>query len=556
MFLILITQTIRIDFFYQASAQSERYEQLVSIVVDAHTYKKNRSKIQQYAQDIQGYLDGARAVIFVADQHITPAQIAAQNEKLYYEGDGSSGKQSILVGTILIGNIPLPMVQSDTGIFPSVYPYVDFDQKVFVYNESLGQYEKMSASRVTHEAVEIWHGVINPAVGRAWDPEADPDRIAQFLDKTHDFYTKSGKFSSDLIQNTPPRVFYYDGFIESKSADIRSVFQYALRMKNIENLAYNRYSKYLLGDINRAILEYDRVRDEEYHQSLSELGIDMGGKNGLSQDLIDAAPDIQTMTVIQGLLKKFHEIVNKKTLGEELLAVRNAGRYSSGATVLADIGPVALTLTDEVAANILKTANDALEKSIDTDLKEKGYARRVPIYEKVRSGVGYGQRLEYTNYFFGTKGKDVTDASLCTIARGSTGAIHPFGRDILVEANTAFDVESVDPHVEKLKTDTEIFARYGMQCFSDDRAKIESYWGGNSMLRVVREGTGTTVMDPFEGFPEPQKFRGFSESIRSLAGMKESDRLPVASVSQCIDPRFQYTLKDPHLYLEEDMSMA
>lgn len=321
-------------------------------------------------------------------------------------------------------------------------------------------------------------------------------------------------------------------------------------MQNAENLSYNRYSKYLLEDINRVLLEYDQNSDADYYATLAELGIDTAGQNGFTDEHIASAPDIQTIPIIQGLLKKFHEIINKKTLGEELLAVRNAGRYSSGATVLADIGPVSMTLTDEVASNILKTANDALENSIDAELTTGGYARKIPIYDSVTSRFGYGQELEYTNYFFGTKARDIMHPELCTIARGSNSNINQFGRDILVEANAAFDVDTVEAHVEKLTTDTELFARYQMQCFDENGAKIQSYWGGNSLLRVVTDGTGTVVEDPLNTFPEPPTFHGFSEPIFSLGGMKESNRLPVASVAHCTTPQFQYTLKNPHLYLD------
>lgn len=163
----------------------------------------------------------------VVDSDVTPAQIAAHNEKLYYEGTAQNDNiQGILVGTILIGNIPIPMVQGDSGLFPSMYPYVDFDQKTFVYNPESGQYEKMGSHRAMHDAAEIWHGVINPALGREWQGGSDIEMIGTFLDKTNDFYTKQGKFAQNLIQTTSPRVFYYDGFAESKSADLRSVFQY------------------------------------------------------------------------------------------------------------------------------------------------------------------------------------------------------------------------------------------------------------------------------------------------------------------------------------------
>lgn len=117
------------------------------------------------------------------------ASIVTKNEKLYYEGDGEAGT-SYLVGTVLIGNIPIPMVEKNGINFPSVFPYIDFVDKIFVYDGANGQYSYNQENDGVEEA-DIWHGVINPATGRSWSGATDIQKISQFLDKTHDFYTKS-----------------------------------------------------------------------------------------------------------------------------------------------------------------------------------------------------------------------------------------------------------------------------------------------------------------------------------------------------------------------------
>lgn len=151
------------DFFDVAEASPENYRDIVSIFVDTDTYGANRSEIMRYAHDIEGYLGGTRVSLFVVDTDTPPAIIAAKNERLYYEGDGGGGV-SHLVGTVLIGNVAIPMVGQDGSYFPSLYPYVDFVDKQFVYNTKTSRYEV--ASNATRESVEpeIWHGVINPAV--------------------------------------------------------------------------------------------------------------------------------------------------------------------------------------------------------------------------------------------------------------------------------------------------------------------------------------------------------------------------------------------------------
>lgn len=143
--------------------------------------------------------------MYILDKDISPAVIATQNEKLYYEGDGEQDTMSRLVGTILIGDLPIPMVDSLKDQFPSIYPYVDFVDKKFLYDEKTGKYIVAQNDSQKIVEPEIWHGVINPAVGREFEPisiEADPTlsgsvdilsditKIETFLDKTHDFYTQ------------------------------------------------------------------------------------------------------------------------------------------------------------------------------------------------------------------------------------------------------------------------------------------------------------------------------------------------------------------------------
>lgn len=82
---IVISQTIHVDFFDAVSAGPENYRDIVSIVVDKETYGIERNKILQYANDISGYLGGVRTSILVVEKNTPVATIAQKNEKLYYE---------------------------------------------------------------------------------------------------------------------------------------------------------------------------------------------------------------------------------------------------------------------------------------------------------------------------------------------------------------------------------------------------------------------------------------------------------------------------------------
>lgn len=89
----------------------------------------------------------------------------------------------------MIGNVPIPVVKKEGSSFPSLYPYVDFEEKHFVYDFQVKQYI-FSKNANESSDVEIWHGVINPALGREWNGKADITKIEAFLEKTHEFYTQ------------------------------------------------------------------------------------------------------------------------------------------------------------------------------------------------------------------------------------------------------------------------------------------------------------------------------------------------------------------------------
>jgi hypothetical protein len=377
-FTLLVSQTIRVDFFDDAAASPEQYRDVVSLFVDRDTYGQLGTKIRRYANDIQGYLSATRVSLFVVDSDTPVESIASRNEKLYYEGDGSDGVSN-LVGTILLGNVPIPLVEHEGEYFPSMYPYVDFVDKEFVYDPVSKKYHSSLVSTNKHVEADVWHGVINPAVGRVWNGSDDIGKISSFLDKTHDFYTKSGKFTPSKI---PPRVFYYDGFAESKSASLKSLLQYNLTMKNSEHIAYNRFTKYLLRDLNSVIDAFDANQNTEVDAFLRARGIDPG-KDTLESGAIANLPDIQTKTPILSILKDFSNIVNDKTLSDAFAFIHNAGRYTTGSTVRADLAPVSVTLRDTMARTTLLEINNALMESFEKTLVEKKIPRKIALFDSV-----------------------------------------------------------------------------------------------------------------------------------------------------------------------------
>lgn len=225
---------------------------------------------------------------------------------------------------------------------------------------------------MSSEEVDIWHGFINPAVGRTWSGATDISKIGQFLDKTHEFYIKSGKF---VPATTPPRVFYYDRYLEQKSLDYTQLPAYALFMKHSEEIIYNRFSKYLLGYIVSQLNSLKKNDQSDIEKGiLASLGVDPASQDSVFPlDQLAKMPDIQTRIPAMQMMKQFYELVNKKTLSDIRALVHNAGRYNIGANVSVDQPTLLITIADQIAMNIVKSTNDKFEEYIDE--VEVGYEK-------------------------------------------------------------------------------------------------------------------------------------------------------------------------------------
>ena len=180
-------------------------------------------------------------------------------------------------------------------------------------------------------------------------------------------------------------------------------------MKNSENIAYNRFTKYLLGDLNAIIDRFDTTQNTEVNDFLRARGIDPG-KDTLEGGAIANLPDIQTKTPILSILKDFSDIINDKTLSDAFAFVHNAGRYNTGSTVRADLAPVSVTVRDTMARTTLLEINNAIMESFDKTLIEKKIPRKIAIFDTITVGnrANTNAPRTYTNYFFGQKSTTIT----------------------------------------------------------------------------------------------------------------------------------------------------
>jgi hypothetical protein len=189
-----------------------------------------------------------------------------------------------------------------------------------------------------------------------------------------------------------------------------------------------------------------------------------------------------------------------------------------------------MSLKDDLAMQKIREVNDMFEQAIDKTLSDKNLARKITLLDGVWEksplipSLLPGQistpnpLVEYKNYYLGKEASTIRDPLECTIARGSSGSQSAFGRAILTEANAGYDVNTTEQHVSTLSGDTNtlvsLWRSAAYACFTPAGIpKIESYYGGNSLLRIA----GTTI-DPtvlFSTPPSGTSLRGFSLPIFS-----------------------------------------
>lgn len=537
-FFLLFGFTIRVPFvaFFgsQTYAESEDFYNLVSIIVDEDVYDDVRSKLIRYTQDIQWVLENTRVVILPTPSTATAFDIASLNEKLYYEWYKwvkDVDFESKLVGTLLVGDIPIPVVFDESSSSRTILPYTDFEDKSYIYDHSSDTYQP-NPDAVIEITPEIWHGVISP---HSWDSDTDIELIRGYFDKNHDFYSGQWNFSEDLgiinanaIDDVPawyePYVFYYDQFRESQALSYERYQWYQAYTQNVEDITYNRFTRELADKVKDQVLW---VQNENLRDLVEKAipGFDIG-QAGDGPDVTNT-PDIQTRFLINESTNKFLDIFNEGTLSDIRKYVHNAGRYNGqGSEVNVDMAPFLISLLDEVSAQIIKNTNGQLEDQIDT-LVQSGLSRDIiiPTTRKIGSS-GEVCSSTYTNFYYGQQGSTINSAAECSIYRWST-----ISDGKLVEGNRGLNIDNVQDDLRlcttSIRTDSDGTITSG----------VSGHWGGNTPINL----DNTSFDSVFTELGSHDLKWGIIP-VFDIAGAREvSDESFVPSPLNCLTPRYILT---------------
>src|SRR3989338_5486464 len=149
-----------------------------------------KEKIQTYAQDVQSTLPWTKTVIIEVADEDTPMEIQRMLERFYFEGNPEDSDATKLSGVVLVGDVPLPVVNKKGNRFISLLPYTDFEEPSYLLDAAtLDFLPNQEAQKLQ---TEVWHGVIVPPL----DGQDGFDLLGSYFDKNHEFHTGNEDYTT------------------------------------------------------------------------------------------------------------------------------------------------------------------------------------------------------------------------------------------------------------------------------------------------------------------------------------------------------------------------
>lgn len=150
-----------------------------------------------------------------------------------------------------------------------------------------------------------------------------------------------------------------DTFHDQSTSSLENWKSYQLYLENIEDLAYNRFNKYLAKSIydatqNIFTVDGSGITDPDLRKLLNTQ------TSAATLDL-SKIPDIATKDIIEKSTKQFFQVFNAKYLGDVLRYIHNTGRYGNATNVRGDLAPVVIAKKDVLTRQTLKDINTSLE---------------------------------------------------------------------------------------------------------------------------------------------------------------------------------------------------
>ena len=392
---------------------------VVAVLVDDKIYSKIQDDLKWYASEyIQQKLTDTKALVMPLDlNNISSYDIYRMMENIYF--DWLEDVNSSLVWLVMVWDIPLPVVNQDGYIFPTVYPYVDFENQKYVWDDNSKYF--VPNGNVDWQA-EIWHWLIN-----YWD---ETGKYTKFFNKVKKYYQHPDSFISDGI--------WYEDFIASKEWFLWENFKYYRNhIMFWEDIWYQRYTPLM-----------KKLFNDELSKNAVDIVSDLGealwtefswwdSLSGLWWSEWMHSTKLVQQEIETSFLADYNDLfsyASLSTMRENVFAgwrwiktydwsgwkSQIANSDSSAAKIqMKDT----LYLWNESMEWLLQSWNDALESMIDNKIDKEKYSMDIVIpvqFEEIegkRIVACHDLLTRYENYYFWKDARYIDDAKELSIYR-------------------------------------------------------------------------------------------------------------------------------------------
>ena len=399
-----------------------------------------RARIFTYAMNAQSRVPHSKAFILEVSKDESPFKISSILEKLYFEGidtdlidsNGLNNNQikeddNELIGTVLIGNVPIPVVHEKEGETKlSIYPYVDFYRKHYIYNHQTDHFELNE--KVSAPDPEIWHGLIIPP---SKDPATAREQLIEYFDKNNK-YSEGNEDFADFEK----RILYANFPEMEKQMNYMDYRNYQRYIKYMEEMVMNRYNKHLLKEV------------------AGEVSTDMGSADTpiMTDETIATIMDIYTEPIIK---KYAYNLAQALSIYRSGLndAVKKTGRWNSSE---ADSPESLIALRDEFAKYDIKRKQMVLENQVNQAILnnvpagQRQYDAVSSVALKVRLKLSDtnvdNKTFTFQSYIDGSRiaeANSVYDCGIRVGKRAEEGTSVLEDNSVLVEANRMYNPDTL-----------------------------------------------------------------------------------------------------------------
>lgn len=407
---------------------------LVAVFVDKDIYQDAKSDIERYATEyIQQRISNSKAIVLpINTQNFKAIDVVRMLENMYF--DGIKWETSDLLWSIFIWDIPLPVVQNNGFIYPTIFPYVDFEEQQFIYdtNQQFFVYNNNPRGQA-----EIWHWILN-----FWSNISD----------YHDFFQKLRTYASAPADFVAPRM-RYDDFVAMKTTFSEDTLPfYVNNFLFTEDVGYHRFTNLML-DYFKQIQNNSMADLVKGMASVSKNNTQLSWIVAKGQESLNALgePNIPTtmlLSVIKELLTRYENLypgVFLSTVKDNTQAAARwykktgSGEWVDG--IDSHIHKIALkdslTLWDieKGISPIVVSFNDAMEAALDKKIEQNRWYMTLPVFveyihkdrtnKKQKIWLVAKRRCQrttndvYKNYYFGTYAQDILSAQEFSAYRGT-----------------------------------------------------------------------------------------------------------------------------------------